>query len=122
MRRIFGLIAAGGIVLASAGSAGAQGFVIRGNAYPTGGIYGNTYGYNYAPSAYSYSSGYAGYAAPSYAAPVYAAAPVYNYGYRPYGAWSYAASPFRTGTYYGGAPFRRGGIYRPGMGLRGYRW
>jgi len=137
MSRVFGLILAGGMVLAGANRADAQISVTLGNPY-TGGIsigtpnyggygYGGGYGYDgyYGSSLYSplyapglggvttYSSGYSGYAAPGTS--------VFSSGYYSgYPGLGYAPSYGFAPAYGYGRSFGYGPLYRSGFGYGGW--
>jgi len=154
MHRLFGLILAGGLVLGVASGARAQISVSVGNPYTgsgitlgqpygagysgagLGGYYGSPYAGSplyspaYAPplagaTAYSYSSGYGGYAAPVSS---YYSSGYYGSGY----SGAYPATSFTTSAYpgygysgYGYAPAYGTGVWRRGLlgGWRGrMRW
>ncbi len=108
MKRIAGLVLAGGMIFGLSSSAKAQVAISVGNPYGFG--YGlNPYGYGYGvPATTFYSSGYTGFVG----GPV-----IGGYGYRPYGFGAYGYRPYAYG-YRGGFGYR--GFGRPGWGRR--RW
>lgn len=137
MGRFFGWIVAAGVVLGSAATADAQIAVSVGNPYagiwgaPVVGYsgispwYASTYSSAPLAGITTYSSGYAGYAAPAVGAlstgsyGAYPMTSLYPYGYSSYAVgtygWPSVVSPYYG---YGGWGWRRGGL----LGGRGWRW
>jgi hypothetical protein len=140
MKRILGLVVAGGLWLGLTSAADAQFALSVGNPYaggfaigaPYAGVYGGGFygapsaSYGVVPRATIYSSGYAGvypgvttYSSGYYGAPVAPVAPVLpavaypGYGYRPF--YGVAAYP-RVGYYGGFRRFGYGGFGRRGWG------